>query len=86
MGSAKGTDEHRRIYNPQSTEDDYLQLVSKDELYRIGWYIYKITSHLSLCINKYSQVDQGTITCDIASHLKDVTSFAQYVNKSHAIR
>ena len=36
MGSSKGTDEHRRIYNPQSTNENYLQLISKVDLKRIG--------------------------------------------------
>ena len=39
MGSAKGTDENRRIYNPRLTNENYLQVMSKDELDRIGRYI-----------------------------------------------
>ena len=38
MGASKGTDEHRRIYDPQSINEDYLQLVAKDELDKIGRY------------------------------------------------
>ena len=49
MGSAKGTDEHRRIYNPQSTNKDYLQLISKDELHRIGRYIINALKFIALC-------------------------------------
>jgi ubiquitin-protein ligase len=36
MGSAKGTDEHRRIYNPLSSNDDYLELISKSNLETFG--------------------------------------------------
>ena len=36
LGAAKGTDEKRRVYNPVSSDEEYILSLSKAELMNIG--------------------------------------------------